>query len=222
MKNFVIIAMDGMAASGKSTTAIALARKLGYLNVNTGNHYRSMTALWIKDNKSLSDLSSIGNFLDSCRLDTKINGNSADMVINGMATNQLDMRSNLINSNVSIFAKNMLLREFLKKYQRGLVKIAIKNGFGGMVMEGRDIGSVVFPEADFKFFLTAEKSVRMNRRGINQHGDDICLRDNIDFSTTSPLKDVIEVNTTNINVNQVVEFMAKIILTNKTIIGTKV
>ncbi|MDR1458317.1 MAG: (d)CMP kinase [Puniceicoccales bacterium] len=213
MKDFIIVAIDGVAASGKSTAAARLAEKFSYLNVNTGNHYRALTVLLIKNGSGYGD--PLDDFLDSCLVDAKINGNFLDMVINGMAAEQLDIRSNLINANVSAFAQNESLRKFLKKYQRGLVKVAQQNGFPGMVMEGRDIGSVVFPEADFKFFLTANREVRLNRCANDHRTDDICLRDNVDSSLISLIKDAVEINTTAQNVDQVVAFMAKIILSDK-------
>ncbi|MDR2735357.1 MAG: (d)CMP kinase [Puniceicoccales bacterium] len=211
MKDFIIVAIDGTAASGKSTTAARLAEALGCMNVNTGNHYRCLTSLLIRDGNSYDDFDSIGEFLGSAVLDTKLNGNCADLVINGMTRDQLDARSGLVNDQVSMFAKNQELRKFLKKYQQSLVDFARQNGFGGIVMEGRDICSVVLPEADFKFFLTADRGVRVNRSINDNRSDNICLRDSIDYSESNITKDAIKVDTTHLDMDQVLAFMIEVI-----------
>ena len=209
----MIIAIDGPAASGKSSVAKILANKLGFVCLNTGLMYRSLTAFIINNNLLDSIPESILTILE--RLNIDISGKNLDIIkIDGINYSKYYNSKEVIN-NVSIVSSIPRVREKLVERQRSLKG---KN----LVCEGRDIGTVVFPEANRKFFLSASIDCRVSRRHeeFNKDNNNISKnetktflnnRDNIDKSRKiSPLKiadDAILIDTTNINIVQVVDIM---------------
>jgi len=152
-KPFIIVAIDGGAASGKSSTSRILGERFNLLHSDTGSYYRAVTA--------------------------------------------------------------EMLRAALLDYQRGQADAARKGGFKGLVMEGRDIGSVIFPDADFRFFLHADPAEREKRRVREGQHDKVAERDRIDSSRkTAPLscpEGAISIDTTRITIAEVVDKMASIV-----------
>jgi cytidylate kinase len=148
------------------------------------------------------------------RLGTRIAGRSAQIEISGRAPGD-EIRSREVNDAVSHFAAIPELRASLLAYQRGQAEIARKAGFSGLVMEGRDIGSVIFPGADFRFFLSADPSERERRRERQGQQDSVAERDRLDSSRkTSPLAqpaDAMVIDTTRMTVAEVAEKMASVI-----------
>jgi cytidylate kinase len=144
-------------------------------------------------------------------LGTRLNGRSAVLVIDGRVAGD-EIRSREVNDAVSHFAAIPDLRAALLTYQRGLAGVARSHNFRGLVMEGRDIGSVIFPEADFRFFLHADTVERERRRADQGQTDQIRERDRLDSSrTASPLRcppGATSINTTHVSLDQVVEQMA--------------
>lgn len=167
MPKKLIIAIDGPAGSGKSTTARAVARILGYVYIDTGAMYRAVTFLALRE-KILGNDTAIVDYLKSGRITLKpaedgnqIFWNSEDL------TDQL--RSQEVNGNVSEISSIPQVREELTNQQREIGKQ------GGVVMEGRDIGTVVFPQADLKFYLTAD----IEKRAVRRHKEVTAKADNV-------------------------------------------
>ena len=156
---FIIVAIDGGAASGKSSSSRTLSEQFDLLHVDTGSYYRALTAEMIRQNVKPDDLPGLRAALAGLKLGTRLNGRSAEMEIGGRVAGE-EIRSREVNDAVSHFAAIPELRTALLTYQRGLADVARARGFHGLVMEGRDIGSVIFPAADFRFFLHADAGER--------------------------------------------------------------
>jgi cytidylate kinase len=185
--DFIIVAIDGGAAAGKSTAADALSGRFHLLHVDTGSFYRAVTAELLRRGVSHADLPAVRAALAGLRLGTRVTGRSAGIELDGQAAGG-DIRSRAVNENVSLFAAIPEVRQALLDYQRGQAGVARAHGFHGLVMEGRDIGSVIFPGADFRFFLFADPAERARRRGAQGQQDAIHERDRIDASRqTAPL-----------------------------------
>ncbi len=214
----MIISIDGPAASGKSTTARLLANKLSFKHLNTGMFYRAITYIFIKDNLFNLDDESINNFFDDNILDLR--GDNLELLF----WNNVDITHHLvadsINKKIHLVSNNPLIREKLVAMQR----IVADNH--NIVCEGRDIGSVVFPNAEFKFFLVADIESRSLRRYNEQKINNNSLlfeevkqalidRDYNDFTrSNSPLikpLDSIEVDTTDMTIDMQVDYIFKLI-----------
>ena len=213
---FIIIAIDGGAASGKSTSARILSERFNLLHVDTGSYYRALTAEMLRQGGKPDDLPGLRAALAGLKLGTRLNGRSAELEIGGRVAGE-EIRSREVNDAVSHFAAIPELRTALLTYQRGLADVARARGFHGLVMEGRDIGSVIFPAADFRFFLHADAGERERRRAGQGLHDQIRERDRIDSSRkTSPLTcpdGATSINTTHVTLDQVVQQMATAIAT---------
>jgi cytidylate kinase len=147
---------------------------------------------------------------------TRLNGRSAQLLIGGQPAGD-EIRSQQVNGNVSHYAAIPEVRHKLLGYQRDQVDVARAHGFRGLVMEGRDIGSVIFPAADFRFFLHADPAERAKRRAKEGGQDSIAERDRLDSSRkAAPLVvpiGAIDIDSTFISLEQVVEKMAGLIAT---------
>jgi cytidylate kinase len=208
---FIIIAIDGGAASGKSSSSRIISERFNLLHVDTGSFYRALTAGMLRAGASPADLPTVQAALAALRLGTRVTGRSAEMEIDGRPVGD-DIRSRAVNDHVSHFAAIPELRSALLAYQRGQADVARAHGFRGLVMEGRDIGSVIFPDADFRFFLHADPAERARRRANEGQHDSIVERDRIDSSRkTAPLACPVgatSIDTTHVTLAQVVEQMA--------------
>jgi cytidylate kinase len=209
-----IIAIDGGAASGKSSTARLLSERFNLLHADTGSYYRAVTAEMLKRGASADNLPSVKSALANLRLGTRISGRSALIEISGRVPGD-EIRSRRVNDAVSHFAAIAELREALLSYQRGQADAARNGGFRGLVMEGRDIGSVIFPGADFRFFLHAEPAERERRREKEGQEDKVAERDRIDSSRkTAPLavpEGAVSIDTTSLSVAEVADRMAEVV-----------
>ena len=186
--HFKIIAMDGGAAVGKSSTSRGLAERLDLMHVDTGAHYRTLTFALLGAGTSPESVDSIPGKLASLALATTLEGRSAKLSINGVVPADTDIRSPEVNAAVSKFAAIETLRSYLFEYQRSQAKVAQDAGYKGLIMEGRDIGSVIFPDADHRFFLHADEATRSARRALEGQTDSIATRDKMDKSRkTAPL-----------------------------------
>ncbi len=214
MPQKLIVAIDGPAGSGKSTSAKIVAQKLGYLYIDTGAMYRAITLLAIRNKISkdedvikLAEQTDIK--LDFVDEETKVKVN--DENVTG------EIRSHEVNSKVSEVSKIEGVRKILVNKQREMSK-----GDRGIVMEGRDIGTVVFPEADVKIFMTASIEARSERRMKEylEKGTDISLeevkknllsRDNIDsHRDVSPLTkadEAVDVDTSKVSIPEQVNII---------------
>lgn len=211
---FVIVAIDGGAASGKSSTARALADRFNLLHVDTGSFYRHLTAELLRRNVPPADLPALQQTLAGLNFSTRLDGRSARMLVDGQPAGD-EIRDQKVNEHVSHYAALPAVRHTLLDYQRGQVDVAKRHGFRGLVMEGRDIGSVIFPAADFRFFLHADPGERAKRRAAEGRQDAIAERDRLDSSRkTSPLivpPGAIDIDSTHLTLDQVVEKMAGLI-----------
>lgn len=158
MSSKIIIAIDGHSACGKSTLANDLAHSLNYLYVDSGSMYRATTYYFILNKVDVNNMMAVENALLQMPLDLRIisEDESGLFMANEYLSKQL--RTTAINSKVSEISSIRLVRKKMVEIQQ---KIGIKKG---IVMDGRDIGSVVFPQAELKIFLTASLAVRIQRR----------------------------------------------------------
>ncbi|MDR1496800.1 MAG: (d)CMP kinase [Puniceicoccales bacterium] len=218
---FITIAVDGGAASGKSTTCRNLAKRFHLLHVDTGSHYRTITLALLRANIAPDDTAAIEVALNPSAADTSITtgtllcGNSARLTINGTAPDAADLRSPAVNAAVSPFAAVPAVRHFLFAYQRSQVATARTHGFHGLIMEGRDIGSVILPDAHLRIFLEADPAARAARRAAEGGIDSIVTRDQTDSSrSTAPLlcpPGAIRIDNTHVPLASVVDQIAALI-----------
>jgi cytidylate kinase len=214
--SLTIIAIDGGAASGKSSSSRILADRFNLLHVDTGSFYRHLTSELLSRRVPYADHAALVRELGRLKLSTRLNGRSAQMLVDGQPAGD-EIRDQRVNDQVSHYAAIPEVRQALLEYQRGQVEVASQHGFRGLVMEGRDIGSVIFPHADFRFFLHADPAERAKRRAAEGRQDSIAERDRLDSSRkTSPLTcppGAIDIDSTFLNLEQVVEKMAGMIAT---------
>jgi cytidylate kinase len=212
--SFFIVAIDGGAASGKSSSSKILAERFNLLHVDTGSFYRHITYELLRRGVPPSDLPALRAALAQLEFDTRLDGRSARMLIGGQPAGD-EIRGQSVNEHVSHYAAIPEVRQVLLAYQRGQAEVARRHGYRGLVMEGRDIGSVIFPEADFRFFLHADPAERAKRRAAEGRQDSIAERDRLDSSRkTSPLTcppGAVDIDSTFLTLDQVVEKMATLI-----------
>ena len=188
-KTFHVVAIDGGAGTGKSTTASLLSKRLGLLHVDTGSHYRSITKHLL--NKSI-EFSRLDEYLEfeKLNLSSKVEDGRSYLAINDKVFSLEELRSAEVNQSVSQFASHSGVRKKLFNYQRDQLSVAREKGFSGLVMEGRDIGTIILPDADLKIFLIADQKVRESRRNQDGEVDQIASRDELDSSRSlAPLKE---------------------------------
>ncbi|MEM9026195.1 MAG: (d)CMP kinase [Verrucomicrobiota bacterium] len=214
-QKFILVTVDGGAATGKSTTSRAVSEALNLLHVDTGAHYRTLTKLLLDLGISSKSDKAIVEGLQNVTLETVIEGRSAFLAVNGQRPGDTDIRSEEVNAQVSLFAQIPAVRNKLKQYQRSQKDIAEDFAFSGLIMEGRDIGSVIFPEAPHRFFLFADSTTRTQRRAAEGLKDSIIERDKTDSNRkTAPLtcpQGAIEINTGNLSIQKVVERITRTI-----------
>lgn len=215
----LVITIDGPAAAGKSTVARELAHKLGFNYINTGDLYRYVTYKAMVKKLDVNKSQEMNN-LSRKIVNKFINETSYHDLVSQLQSITEKIHSPEINEKVSFVARHPSVRKNLIPLQRILIQD------GSVVVEGRDIGTVIAPFADLKFFLTADQNTRAMRR-FNELQDkgyditfqevekEISFRDRIDSKRkTAPLaksEDAILVNTSNKDITQIVEEMLKII-----------
>jgi len=211
---FIIVAIDGGAAAGKSSTARALSERYSLMHADTGSYYRFLTHELLERGVAPDNPDALAKALKELPLTTRVEGRNARMEISGRTPGP-ELRSEAVNANVSKFAAVPAVRDFLLDYQRGQAAVARSHGFKGLVMEGRDIGSVIFPDATFRFFLKADPEERARRREREGQRDLIHERDRIDSSrATAPLtfpEGAVEIDSTFMTLEQVVTRMGSVI-----------
>lgn len=186
--SFLIIAIDGGAAAGKSTTARALSARFNFLHIDTGSYYRALTAELLRQGLDAADVTAVERALAGLSLGTVVEGRRAQIAVGGRLVPEAELRGAAVNAAVSHFAALPALRAALLVYQRDQARIAREHKFAGLVMEGRDIGTVIFPDADFRFFLHADPEERARRRAAEGQQDSIAERDRLDSTRkASPL-----------------------------------
>ena len=207
MKNLVI-AVDGPAGAGKSTISKLIADKLNINYIDTGAMYRAVTYKCLQNNIDINNEEEVINMAKECDIDFKDN----NIYLNGNILKD-EIRTMEVSNNVSNVAKIKEVRYLMVDIQRNIGKMS------SVILDGRDIGSYVFPNADYKFFLVATPEERGNRRYkelINKGYDvnleeiikDIIKRDEIDsnreFAPLVKAEDAIEIDTTGKNIDEVV------------------
>ena len=178
----LVITIDGPAASGKSSIAREVARALGFVYVNTGNMYRGMTWAVLQAGIDPADAEAVAAFAPQAGLSCPVAEGRTQLHWQGRALTDEELNSDPVNRAVSHIARVEAVRTALVDAQRGLAAL------GGLVMEGRDIGSVVFPDSPYKFYIDASEAVRAARRSAQGHADQVAERDRLDSTRkTSPL-----------------------------------
>lgn len=201
-----VIAIDGPAASGKSSVARELARRLGFVYVNSGAMYRAVTWTVLDHGVDPSDKSAIAKLIGDVRLAGKFVEGEFHPLIND-ADLSAHLHEDRVNAEVS---RVSTVPEVRKRLVERIRDYANKHD---LVVEGRDIGSVVFPNTPYKFYIDAPSEVRAQRRAAQGHRDEIAQRDQADSSrAASPLivaKDAEVIDTSYLDVEQVVDEILK-------------
>jgi len=199
----IVIAIDGPAASGKSTVARMVAKELGIVFVNSGAMYRGFT-WWVLENKidpsnSLLVVELLGKTTFTCGEQDRV----GTLAIDGRPLGDEEFHAGEVNRNVSAIAAIPEVRERLVSEQRKYAKVS------GVAMEGRDIGTVVFPDTPHKFYIDASPEVREERRRAQGIVDTIAERDKKDSSRkASPLKiadDAVVIDSSHLSAEEVAE-----------------
>ena len=213
----MIIAIDGPAASGKSTSARLLADELNFLYLDTGAMYRCIALSVTEEKVDIYNKLSLESFIVDFNLELNTVDGISNFLINGDSVSE-KIRTNAVSKKVSEISAIPQIRKYMVKLQREFAKN------NNCVVEGRDIGTVVFPQAEIKFFITASVEVRAKRRRLELQNigdrialkdlqDDIRARDKYDSERThSPLKkafDAIEIDTTKMTIDEQVRSMIK-------------
>ena len=155
-----VIAIDGYSSTGKSSISKVIAEKLGLIHMDTGALYRGVTHFAVTEclnENGEINLAQLFNILNEINLEFRNIDNELVLFLNG-ANISKEIRGNLVSSNVSLIASQKEVRDYLMETQRSIAEN------GGVILDGRDIGTVVFPNADYKFFLTASVDERTKRR----------------------------------------------------------
>jgi cytidylate kinase len=153
----IVVAVDGPAASGKSTVSRAVANQLGFNYVDTGSMYRAITWKALQEGIDVEDTEALIDLVHSIKISFEMIDGQAKILIDGVNPGDA-IRAPAITDRVSTVAAVPEVRHLLVQHQRSLTR------FGSLVMEGRDIGTVVFPDTPYKFYLEARPEIRAQRR----------------------------------------------------------
>ncbi len=214
----MVIAIDGPAGSGKSTIAARLARKLGYINLESGAMYRALALKAMESQLPLDDESALADLAKRTRIELVPRGEGNCVLLDGKDVSQR-IRESDVTAAASRVSVHPAVRRLLVARQRAMGER------GGIVMEGRDIGSVVFPNADVKIFLDADPSVRAERRLLQNAAAaandakgvmaEMMARDRRDQTrTASPLvaaPDAVHIDSTHLSIDEVVARIEEIV-----------
>lgn len=173
MEQTKVIALDGTSASGKSTTSKALAKRLDYVYVDTGAMYRTLAWFCVKSGVDIHNEKAVASACRKWKTRLACIGNHVRLLVDGYFPEK-EIRTEETSGAVPHIAAVPVVRDWMKKTQRDCVK------FGNLVMEGRDIGSNVFPDTDYKFYLDASLSVRTERRVAEGVNENLAARDKRD------------------------------------------
>jgi cytidylate kinase len=211
-----VIAIDGYSSTGKSSISKIIAEKLGLIHLDTGALYRGVTWFALQncvDQEGEINLDQLFSSFDQIHLEFRNNGGELILFLNSSDISKA-IRSHEVSENVSFVAKQKEVRDFLLRFQRSLAEN------GGIIMDGRDIGTVVLPDAEYKFFMTASIEERTKRRyqellslGIDadeqQVKKNLIIRDKIDSEREiAPLKqadDAIVIDNTHLTKRETID-----------------
>jgi cytidylate kinase len=205
----IVVAIDGPGASGKSSTARALAQRLGFLLVDTGAMYRTLAWHCLRRRVPIEDPKAIAAECRRWKTSLHCAEGQVRLLVDGVDPGPA-IRTPEVSAAASRVSAVPAVRRWMKKVQRECRQ------FGNLVMEGRDIGTNVFPETEFKFFLDAPPEVRARRRNAQGLGDDLVTRDHQDSQrAASPLMIPLGatlINNAEMTVEETVERMAREVL----------
>jgi cytidylate kinase len=196
-----VVAIDGPAASGKSSVARDLAGRLGFVYVNSGAIYRAITWHILEKGIPTEDLDRVAEALKSAAITSCFQPGESRILIDNVDPAD-HLRDDRVNESVSRVSRFPVVRHIVAQ------KLHEHARSDDLVVEGRDIGSVVFPDTPFKFYVDASPEVRLQRRTAQGERDEIALRDHDDFSrSVSPLvvaKDAYVIDTSHLTLENVV------------------
>ena len=203
-----VVAIDGPAASGKSSVARELARRLGFVYVNSGAIYRAITWHLLEKGITAEDFDGVVQALESASITSCLLGGESRILIDNVDPAE-HLRDSRVNESVARVSRLPAVRDIVAK------KLHDNAHTDDLVVEGRDIGSVVFPDTPYKFYVDASPEVRLQRRAAQGERDEIALRDHADSSRpVSPLviaKDAHVIDTSHLTVEKVVcEILARL------------
>ncbi|MGE3312158.1 MAG: (d)CMP kinase [Limisphaerales bacterium] len=203
-KNNIVIALDGPSASGKGTCGRWLARKLGFRFVDTGAMYRTLTWHCLKSGIEIRDAGAVVSVVRTWDASMVVEDGDIRLRVGGYFP-QAEIRSDEVSQTVAKVSPIAGVRVWMVRTQRECL------GFGDLVMDGRDIGTHVFPETPFKFFLTASDEVRARRRRAEGSKEDTAERDRRDAVRTvaplEPARDAVMVDNSHESPAVTAEFM---------------
>ena len=204
----MIVAIDGPAGAGKSTVASRLAERLGFRYLDTGAMYRALTWLAMREGIPLAEGDKLGELAREHQVDLDESGRVS---IAGTDVTSA-IRQSRIDRLVPVVARHPQVRTVMRERQRDLAEL------GDAVIEGRDIGTVVCPEADVKVYLQADRAVREQRRlaerpdiGADALATDLRARDESDAVRMQPAQDALEIDTSDLDVADVVDRIEKLV-----------
>jgi cytidylate kinase len=207
----VIVAIDGPAGAGKSTVARRLAERLGFRYLDTGAMYRAVTWLALERGLKLEDGPSLGRLAEEHEVELV----DSEVAIAGTDVTT-EIRRADIDRAVPIVARHREVREVMRERQRELADL------GDAVIEGRDIGTVVVPDAEVKVYLVADELVRAQRRleerpeiGADALATDLRLRDESDRERTQPADQAVVIDTSALDVDDVVQQIERLIVARR-------
>ena len=197
-----VIAIDGPAASGKSSVAQELARRLGFVYVNSGAIYRAITWHILQKKIQPEERDSIAGALRDADLTCRLQNNESRILIDDVDPGE-HLRDDCVNKSVAGISQFSVVRQIVAK------KLHEQAQSHDLIVEGRDIGSVVFPDTPYKFYIDASPEVRLQRRAAQGERDEIAIRDRADsLRPVSPLviaKDAHVIDTSHLTIQQVID-----------------
>ncbi|PFV74174.1 cytidylate kinase [Bacillus sp. AFS059628] len=219
MDKQISIAIDGPAAAGKSTVAKVVAKKLSYVYIDTGAMYRTITYAALEQKVDIENEQQLMEVVKNVKIEFQQGEDTQLVFLNGQDVSEV-IRTPEVTNRVSIVAKHRLVREEMVRRQQELAEK------GGVVMDGRDIGTHVLPDAEVKIFMLASVEERAERRhlenmnkgfdsNLEQLKEEIAQRDKLDSEReVSPLKkadDALELDTTSLSIEEVVQKIMSIV-----------